>query len=281
MIIDNKKLKKNNRIINIMTAASPPPPNVLEGIEKIGFSVTHVYGLTESYGPAVICEWNPEWNKINSTKKRANLKSRQGVNYPSLEFLDVFDTKKMKPVKRDGKTLGEVFFRGNIIMKGYLNNNEANKSAFNKSKKIFSCLGKNVLHIGPSGAGQIVKACNNMMLGINMIGVCEAFLLANKFKINTKKFYEICSKSTGSSWAMLNHLPIKGIVESSAANNKFKPGYAARLILKDLKISNEMAKSVKLKASMGNKAHELYKKFCNADKNNLDYAAIIKLISKL
>ena len=156
-----------------------------------------------------------------------------------------------------------------------------NKSAFNKSKKIFSCLGKNVLHIGPSGAGQIVKACNNMMLGINMIGVCEAFLLANKFKINTKKFYEICSKSTGSSWAMLNHLPIKGIVESSAANNKFKPGYAARLILKDLKISNEMAKSVKLKASMGNKAHELYKKFCNADKNNLDYAAIIKLISKL
>tara|TARA_E500000178_G_scaffold352229_1_gene415205 strand:- start:2173 stop:3354 length:1182 start_codon:yes stop_codon:yes gene_type:complete len=132
MIIDNKKLKKNNRIINIMTAASPPPPNVLEGIEKIGFSVTHVYGLTESYGPAVICEWNPEWNKINSTKKRANLKSRQGVNYPSLEFLDVFDTKKMKPVKRDGKTLGEVFFRGNIIMKGYLNNNEANKSAFNK-----------------------------------------------------------------------------------------------------------------------------------------------------
>ncbi len=132
MIIDNRKLKKNKRIINIMTAASPPSPNILEDIEKSGFSVTHVYGLTESYGPAVICEWKPEWNKIKSSKKRANLKSRQGVNYPSLDFLDVFDTKTLKPVKRDGKTLGEVFFRGNIIMKGYLNNIKSNKLVFDK-----------------------------------------------------------------------------------------------------------------------------------------------------
>ena len=129
MIIDKKKLKKTKKTINIMTAASPPPPSVLEDIEKSGFKVTHVYGLTESYGPAVICEWKPEWNNLKPTMK-ANFKARQGVKYPSLEFLDVFDPKKMKPVKKDGKSLGEVFFRGNIIMKGYLGNKEANKAAF-------------------------------------------------------------------------------------------------------------------------------------------------------
>ena len=130
MIIDNKKFKKNKKNINVMTAASPPPPSVLEDIEKSGFDVTHVYGLTESYGPAVICEWNPEWNRIRSSSKKATLKARQGVNYPSLEFLEVFDPKNMKPVIRDGKSLGEVFFKGNIVMKGYLNNKTANKSAF-------------------------------------------------------------------------------------------------------------------------------------------------------
>ena len=155
-----------------------------------------------------------------------------------------------------------------------------NKSAFNKSKKILKCLGNNIIHIGNSGSGQIVKACNNMMLGINMIGVCEAFLLAKKFGIDLKKFYKICATSTSASWAMQNHLPIQGIVKSSAANNKFKPGYAAKLILKDLKISQEMSKSVKLNTRMGKKALELYKKFCSQDQNNLDYAAIIKILIK-
>ncbi len=132
MIIDNKKIKRNKRIVHVMTAASPPSPNVLEEIEKVGFSVTHVYGLTESYGPAVISEWNPEWDKIKSTSKKSILKARQGVKYPSLEYLDVYNIKTMKPVRRDGKSLGEVFLRGNIIMKGYLNNNHANKIAFKK-----------------------------------------------------------------------------------------------------------------------------------------------------
>ena len=94
--------------------------------------VTHVYGLTESYGPAVICEWKEKWQKIESSQKKAQLKSRQGVKYPSLEFLEVMDTKNMKPVNKDGKMIGEVMFRGNIVMKGYLNNNEANAEAFKK-----------------------------------------------------------------------------------------------------------------------------------------------------
>ena len=125
MIIDNKKLKRTKKVVKIMTAASPPPPSILEDIEKKGFTVTHVYGLTESYGPAVICEWQSKWDKLHP-KKKATFKARQGVKYPSLEFLEVFDTKSMKPVKRDGNSLGEVYLKGNIIMKGYLGNKNAN-----------------------------------------------------------------------------------------------------------------------------------------------------------
>ena len=130
MIINElRKIKIKNKV-KIMTAASPPPPNILEKIEKKGFEVTHVYGLTESYGPAVVCEWKSEWDKIKSSHKRAILKARQGVKYPSLEFLDVKIPKTMTSVSRNGKALGEVMFRGNIIMKGYLNNKKANQEAF-------------------------------------------------------------------------------------------------------------------------------------------------------
>ena len=118
-----------------------------------------------------------------------------------------------------------------------------------------------------------------MMLGINMIGICEAFLLSKKLGISPEKFFDICSKSTGSSWAMINHLPIKGIVKSSAANNRFKPGYAAKLILKDLKISQNMAKAANVNTEVAKKALFLYKKFCKNNQGNLDYSAIIKKLS--
>ena len=155
------------------------------------------------------------------------------------------------------------------------------KQVFNKAKFILDCLGKNIIYVGNSGSGQIVKACNNMMLGINMIGVCEAFSLANKYGIKNKTFFDICSKSSSSSWAMLNHLPVKGIVDSSAANNNYKPGYAAKLILKDLKIAQGMAKNVSFLATMGKKAHDLYSKFCKRGKENLDYSAIIKYLLRI
>ena len=155
------------------------------------------------------------------------------------------------------------------------------KQVFNKAKFILDCLGKNIIYVGNSGSGQIVKACNNMMLGINMIGVCEAFSLANKYGIKNTTFFEICSKSSSSSWAMLNHLPVKRIVDSAAANNNYRPGYAAKLILKDLNIAQGMAKNVSFLASMGKKAQILYKNFCKSGKENLDYSAIIKYLLRI
>ncbi len=117
------------RTVEIMTAAAPPPPAVLERIEVMGFRVTHVYGLTEVYGPATICAWHPEWDALEPVE-RARIKSRQGVRYPVEEGLMVADPETMEPVPMDGETMGEVFFRGNLVMKGYLKNAAATDEAF-------------------------------------------------------------------------------------------------------------------------------------------------------
>ena len=115
--------------VQIMTAAAPPPPPVIARMEEMGFQVTHVYGLTETYGPSVVSAWQEEWNKLSPTDQ-ALKKGRQGVNYPGLEGLMVADSETLKEVPSDGQTLGEVFMQGNLVMKGYFKNPEATQEAF-------------------------------------------------------------------------------------------------------------------------------------------------------
>jgi fatty-acyl-CoA synthase len=115
--------------VEMMTAASPPPAKVLQKAADMGLGVTHVYGLTEVYGPATVCAWHPEWD-AESDEKRAQLNSRQGVRYHTMEGLKVADPETMKEVEWDGKTLGEVMMRGNQVMKGYHNNPSATEEAF-------------------------------------------------------------------------------------------------------------------------------------------------------
>ena len=115
--------------VNIMTAAAAPPPAILEAMARLNFKVTHAYGLTETYGPAVVCAWHDEWDELPITEQ-AEMKARQGVRYPMLEKLVVMDPETMHPVPRDGETIGEIMFRGNIVMKGYLKNPSATTRAF-------------------------------------------------------------------------------------------------------------------------------------------------------
>ena len=117
------------RRVEFMTAAAPPPAAVLEALEKENFRVTHVYGLTEVYGPATICSWHDDWDALESGE-RARLKARQGVRYAAEDAVTVMDPKTMKEVPRDGQTMGEVMFRGNLVMKGYLKNPKATQEAF-------------------------------------------------------------------------------------------------------------------------------------------------------
>ncbi len=115
--------------VRMMTAAAPPPAPVLAAMAERGIEVTHVYGLTEVYGPAVVCAWHREWDALPGGEQAA-LKARQGVQYPVLEGLMVADPKTLEPVPKDGRTMGEVFLRGNIVMKGYLKNPAATEEAF-------------------------------------------------------------------------------------------------------------------------------------------------------
>jgi fatty-acyl-CoA synthase len=117
------------RKVEFMTAAAPPPAAVLEALEKENFRVTHVYGLTEVYGPATICSWHEAWDALPS-HERARLKARQGVRYTAEDGVTVMDPATMKAVPRDGATMGEVMFRGNLVMKGYLKNPKATQESF-------------------------------------------------------------------------------------------------------------------------------------------------------
>ncbi len=114
--------------VEVMTAAAAPPASVLAAMERAGFHMTHVYGLTETYGPAVVCAWKDKWNE-RPADEQARLKSRQGVRYHVLEGLQVIDPDTMTPVPADGETMGEVMFQGNIVMKGYLKNEKATRKA--------------------------------------------------------------------------------------------------------------------------------------------------------
>ncbi len=117
------------QVVTFNTAAAPPPEAVLSGMADAGFAVTHLYGLTETYGPAVVNEWHSEWDTLDKAARTAK-KARQGVRYAALEDLTVMDPETMERTPADGETIGEVMFRGNIVMKGYLKNRKASDEAF-------------------------------------------------------------------------------------------------------------------------------------------------------
>ena len=131
MVIDTPEEERRpfEHTVRAMTGGAPPPAAILERIESRGFEITHVYGLTETYGPAVYCAWKEEWDELDPDEQ-ATLKSRQGVPYHVLEGLQVMDPETMEPVPADGETMGEVMFRGNNVMKGYLKNPETTGKAF-------------------------------------------------------------------------------------------------------------------------------------------------------
>ena len=122
---DQKELKHK---VYVLTAGAPPPSIIFEKMENLGFEVMHVYGLTETYGHILQCSWNDDWNSLNKDQK-SEIKARQGVRYPNTEEADVMDPETMQPVPRDGKTMGEIMIRGNVVMKGYFKDKEATEKS--------------------------------------------------------------------------------------------------------------------------------------------------------
>ena len=152
-------------------------------------------------------------------------------------------------------------------------------AAFQKGLPLFEIMGRNVVHAGAPGNGQVAKVCNNMILGISMIAISEAFNMGEKLGLDAKTLFDISSKASGSCWAMLNHLPVPGIVESAAANRGYQPGFAAAMMHKDLKLAQEAAASANAATPLGAEAAALYTMFVNGGNGDLDYSAIIRMIS--
>jgi 3-hydroxyisobutyrate dehydrogenase len=135
-----------------------------------------------------------------------------------------------------------------------------------------------VIHAGDAGAGQAAKFCNNMMLGIHMIGTCEGFAMAQRLGLDPQVFYDIASVSSGQSWSVTSYCPVPGVGPKTPADNDYQGGFATALMLKDLKLAMEAAETAQIDPQMGRRAKELYEAFDAAGNGALDFSAIIKTL---
>jgi 3-hydroxyisobutyrate dehydrogenase len=154
-------------------------------------------------------------------------------------------------------------------------------AAFAKAEPILAQMGRKVVHCGEAGAGQAAKICNNMILGVSMIGVCEAFVLAEKLGLSAQALFDVASTSSGQCWSLTTYCPVPGPVPSSPANTDYKPGFAAALMLKDLRLAQEAALATSASTPLGAAAAQLYALFEGAGHADDDFSGIIHLLRGL
>jgi 3-hydroxyisobutyrate dehydrogenase len=152
------------------------------------------------------------------------------------------------------------------------------ESAFASGKAILEAMGRKIVHCGGDGSGQAAKICNNMILGISMIGVCEAFGLAEKLGLSHQALFDVASTSSGQCWSLTTYCPVPGPVPTSPANNDYRPGFATALMLKDLLLSQEAAQQSGAATPLGAHAADLYARFEAAGHGGEDFSAIIKML---
>ena len=148
--------------------------------------------------------------------------------------------------------------------------------AFDRARPYLAAMGKAVIHAGGSGAGQAAKICNNMVLGATMIATCEAFKLAEKLGLEAQAFFDIASVSSGQSWSLTSYCPVPGVGPTTPADHDYQGGFAAALMLKDLRLAREAAEQVGADTPMGARAAELYEAFVAANPAPIDFSGIIK-----
>jgi len=151
-------------------------------------------------------------------------------------------------------------------------------AAFARAEPILAAMGKAVIHAGQIGAGQAAKICNNMLLGASMVATCEAFALAEKLGLDLQTFYDISSKASGQNWSMTSYCPVPGVGPVSPADNDYKGGFAAALMLKDLRLALGAAADAGAQVPMGARAEELYARFVEAGNATTDFSGIIKTL---
>lgn len=152
------------------------------------------------------------------------------------------------------------------------------ETTFNMAKPILSHLGKNIIHTGQAGSGQAAKICNNMILGISMIAVSEAFVLAEELGLSADKLFSVVNSSSGQCWALSQYVPVPNILPNVPANQDYKPGFTAAMMLKDLGLTAKASEKVNLTMPMANQALHLYQQFVKEGFGELDFSGIIKSI---
>jgi 3-hydroxyisobutyrate dehydrogenase len=155
------------------------------------------------------------------------------------------------------------------------------EGAFAKAKPVLEKMGKKIVHCGGAGAGQAAKICNNMILGISMIAVSEAFALGEKLGLSHQALFDVASTSSGQCWSLTSYCPVPGPVPASPANNDYKPGFATALMLKDLTLSQDAAKAAGAATPLGQHAQEIYKAFEAAGHGGVDFSGVIQHVRKL
>jgi 3-hydroxyisobutyrate dehydrogenase len=154
-------------------------------------------------------------------------------------------------------------------------------SAIERARPLLQSMGKHIVPCGPAGAGQAAKMCNNMILGVSMIAVCEAFTLADKIGLDRQAVFDVVSTSSGSCWSMNTYCPVPGIGPKSPADNDYKPGFAAALMLKDLTLSQDAAQAGDAATPLGAHAQSLYKSFVEQGHGGEDFSAIIRALAAM
>jgi 3-hydroxyisobutyrate dehydrogenase len=152
------------------------------------------------------------------------------------------------------------------------------EAAFAAGKSVLEAVGKRIVHCGGPAMGQAAKICNNMILGATMIATCESFALAEKLGLPHQAMFDVVSTSSGQSWSLTSYCPVPGPVPASPANNGYKPGFAAALMLKDLNLSQAAAKAAGVDTPMGARAREIYEQFVQAGGAELDFSAVIGML---
>jgi 3-hydroxyisobutyrate dehydrogenase len=152
------------------------------------------------------------------------------------------------------------------------------KDAFEKAKPMLEGMGKRIVHCGEAGAGQAAKICNNMMLAVSMIGVCEAFVLAEKLGLSHQALFDVASNSSGQCWALTSYCPVPGLVPNAPSNNSYKAGFASALMLKDLKLAQEAASASGATTPLGAAAAQIFGLHNAWGEGGADFSGIIHLI---
>ena len=153
------------------------------------------------------------------------------------------------------------------------------KFAYDKAQDYLAQMGKNIFHAGDAGNGQVAKVCNNMLLGISMIGTCEAFALAEKLGLDAQTFYDISSTASGQNWSMTSYCPAPGPVPTSPANHDYKAGFTAAMMLKDMRLAQQAAGAAKAATPLGAQAEALYALMEASGNDDLDFSGNMKLIN--